>query len=450
MTAPRLLTAREAAQAIAEKRLTSEELVASYLERIQARESIVGAWQYLDPDQALADARRRDGEAPRGPLHGVPIAVKDLIDTFDMPTAYGSAIYRGHRPVADAACVALARAAGAIVLGKTVTTEFATFTPGKTANPQNPAHTPGGSSSGSAAAVADGMAPLGFGTQTAGSVIRPASFCGCVGYKPSFGLISRAGIKPLADSLDTVGVYARNVEDAAFFVGVLSERPALRRSLLGALRVPGSGIPFLAERPALHRLASSPNAPRFGLYRTPMWDMAEPATAAALDAARRALERAGAEVRDLTMAPEHQGLTEAQDKIMGYETCRALTDERIRHSAELSPRLAQLLDAGMAVGADEYDAARAATTAARARLTEFFGDCDAVLTPAAPGEAPPGLGYTGDPMFNRMWTLLGAPCVAVAAVWGIGGLPTAVQLVGRIGDDARVLACAVFLERAFA
>ena len=203
---PRSLSARDAAREIAERRLTAEALVTAYLDRIAARESVVGAWQYIDRDQALAEARQRDTEPPRGPLHGIPIAVKDLIDTADMPTAYGSPIYRGHRPATDASCVALARAAGAIVLGKTVTTEFATFTPGKTANPRNPAHTPGGSSSGSAAAVADGMAPLAFGTQTAGSVIRPASFCGCVGFKPSFGLINRAGAKPLADSLDTVGV----------------------------------------------------------------------------------------------------------------------------------------------------------------------------------------------------------------------------------------------------
>ncbi|MGH7030930.1 MAG: amidase family protein, partial [Stellaceae bacterium] len=202
MTDPRSLTAREAARQIAGGKLTAEALAVAYLDQIAARESVVGAWEYLDRAQALAEARQRDREPPRGPLHGVPIAVKDLIDTADMPTAYGSPIYRGHQPAADAACVALARAAGAVVLGKTVTTEFATFTPGKTANPRNPAHTPGGSSSGSAAAVADGMAPLALGTQTAGSVIRPAAFCGVVGYKPSFGLISRAGIKPLADSLD--------------------------------------------------------------------------------------------------------------------------------------------------------------------------------------------------------------------------------------------------------
>ena len=426
MTTLRSLSAREASRQIAARRITAEDLTAAYVERIEAREAVVGAWQYFDREQALAAARRRDTEPPRGPLHGIPIAVKDLIDTVDMPTAYGSAIYRGHWPAADASCVALARAAGAVVLGKTVTTEFATFTPGKTANPRNPAHTPGGSSSGSAAAVADGMAPLAFGTQTAGSVIRPGAYCGCVAYKPSFGLINRAGIKQLADSLDTVGVFARTVDDAAFFVGVLSERPALRQ------------------------LALPQQPPRFGLYRTPAWDRAEPATAAALDIARAALERAGAVVSELPIAPEHQGLTEAQDTIMWFETVRALAYERIEHSAELSPRLAQLIDAGMALGADVYDRALARAAEGRTGLVAFFGECDAILVPAAPGEAPAGLGNTGDPIFNRMWTLLGVPCAALPARWAANGLPTAVQLVGRRRDDARLMACAAFLETALA
>jgi Asp-tRNA(Asn)/Glu-tRNA(Gln) amidotransferase A subunit family amidase len=420
----RTLTAREAARQIADRRISAEALVTAYLDHIAAREGVVGAWQCLDREQALATARQRDAEPPRGPLHGVPIAVKDLIDTVDMPTAYGSPIYRGHRPAADASCVALARAAGAVVLGKTVTTEFATFTPGKTANPHNPAHTPGGSSSGSAAAVADGMVPLAFGTQTAGSVIRPGAYCGCIAYKPSFGVINRAGVKPLADSLDTVGVFARSVEDAAFFAGVLAERPALRH------------------------LAVPPEAPRFGLYRTPVWDQAEPGTAAALDAARTALERAGAVVAELPIAPEHQGLTETQDTIMWFETVRALAFERIEHSAELSPRLAQLIDIGMAIGAEVYDQAVARTAEARAGLDAFFGACDAILVPAAPGEAPAGLGNTGNPVFNRMWTLLGVPCVALPSRWAGNGLPTAVQLVGRVRDDARLMGCAAFLEHA--
>src|SRR6266481_4890564 len=234
MPDPLSLSARAAAQEIAAGRLSAEALTAACLDRIAAREKVVGAWHHLDREAALEAARRCDASPPSGPLHGVPIAVKDLIDTADMPTGYGSAIYEGHRPAADAACVALARAAGAIVLGKTVTTEFACFTPGRTANPQNPAHTPGGSSSGSAAAVAAGMVPLAFGTQTAGSIIRPAAYCGVVGFKPSFGVIPRAGVKPLADSLDTIGTMARNVADAAFLAGILGGRPRLREVAMPA------------------------------------------------------------------------------------------------------------------------------------------------------------------------------------------------------------------------
>jgi Asp-tRNA(Asn)/Glu-tRNA(Gln) amidotransferase A subunit family amidase len=206
----------------------------------------------------------------------------------------------------------------------------------------------------------------------------------------------------------------------------------------------------LTERPALRHLVPPDAAPCFGLYRTPMWAEAEPATAAALDVARAALERAGAAVEELAIAPAHESLTEAQDKVMGFELSRALADERIRHSAELSPRLAQLLDAGMAVSANEYDAALAAAAAARAELGEFFGGCHAVLTPAAPGEAPSGLGYTGNPVFNRMWTFLGVPCATLPVRWGESGLPTGVQLVGRVGDDARLMACGLVLERALA
>ncbi|MBV9014570.1 MAG: amidase [Alphaproteobacteria bacterium] len=420
------LSVRAAAQEIAAGRLSAEALTSACLDRIAARERIVGAWHYLDRDAALAAARRRDAEAPRSPLHGIPIAVKDLIDTADMPTGYGSPIYEGHRPAADGACVALARAAGAVVLGKTVTTEFACFTAGKTANPHNPAHTPGGSSSGSAAAVADGMVPLAFGSQTAGSTIRPAAYCGCIGYKPTFGMIQRAGVKALADSLDTIGILGRTVDDVAFFTGVITERPALRE-----VRMPAT-------------------PPRFGRYRTPMWGEAEPSTVAALDRARAALQTAGAWIAEIVVPPEHEILTAAQETIMGFELVRALAYERLNRSAELSPRLAQLIDQGMTVGADTYDAALAEANAARARLDEFFGPCDAMLVPAAPGEAPPGLGYTGDPVFSRMWTLLGVPCLTLPAIWGDSGLPTGVQLVGRIGEDDRLMAAGLFLERALA
>ncbi|HTV88712.1 MAG TPA: amidase [Stellaceae bacterium] len=421
-----ILSAREAAAAIAGGRLGAVELVSAFLDRIAASEATVGAWQCLDRDAALAAALACDGEPPRGPLHGVPIAVKDLIDTADLPTGYGSPIYRHHRPAADAACVALARAAGAIVLGKTVTTEFACFTPGKTANPHNPAHTPGGSSSGSAAAVAGCMAPLAFATQTAGSTIRPAAYCGIVGYKPSFGLLPRAGVKVLAESLDTIGTMARNVADAAFLAGILSDRQVLRESVMPAA------------------------APRFGFYRTPMWDAAETGTVAALEHARAALSRAGASIGEIEAPPEHRGLNRAQERIMVYELARSLAYERVQRSAELSPRLGQLLDEGMTVGADAYDAAVAETAAARRGLEALFEPCDVLLTPAAPGAAPRGLGYTGDPVFNRMWTLLGVPCVTLPSVWGDDGLPAGIQLVGRVGDDARLMAAALFAERALA
>jgi len=426
MADPLSLSARDAAREIAAGRLSATALVGACLDRIAAREAVVGAWHHLDREVALAAAQRCDASPPSGPLHGIPIAVKDLIDTSDMPTGYGSAIYQGHRPVADAACVALARAAGAIVLGKTVTTEFACFTAGKTANPRNPAHTPGGSSSGSAAAVADGMVPLALGTQTAGSVIRPASYCGAVGFKPSLGVIPRAGVKPLADSLDTIGTMAKNVGDAAFLAGILGGRPAL-------CRLPMPSPP-----------------PHFGFYRTPMWDAAEPSTIAALDHARAALERGGATVCDIAAPPEHARLTAAQETIMGFELARNLAYERVQRAAELSPRLGQQLDEGMAVGPAEYDAAQKVYRAALARLDEFFGRCDALLAPAAPGEAPQGLGFTGNPVFNRMWTLLGTPCVTLPTIWGNSGLPTGIQLVGRPGHDAQLMAAALFAERALA
>jgi len=422
---PLSLHVHEAAQAIAAKRLGVVDYVNAWLAQIDAREAEVGAFQHFDRDAVLAAARQRDNEPPRGPLHGIPVAVKDVVDTFDLPTGYGSPIYHSHRPVADASCVALSRAAGAIVFGKTVSTEFAYFTPGKTTNPHNSAHTPGGSSSGSAAAVGAGMAPLAFGTQTAGSILRPASYCGVVGYKPSFGLVPRYGVKALADSLDTVGVMARHVADAAFFIGVLTDRRALRE-------------------------LSAPLPPRIGFCRTPMWGEAEPETTAVLDRTRGALLAAGARIDDIAVPEAHRGLAAAQNTIMSYEMTQALADERLRHGDQISPRLAQLFDHGMTIGADSYDAARAAAAAARHGLDAFFGDCAAIVVPAAPGEAPVGPEYTGDPVFNRMWTLLGTPAVTIPAGKGPRGLPVGIQLVGRIGDDARLMACALFAEKALA
>jgi len=422
MTPLNEMSAREAAHRLAAREVTAEQMARACLERVAAREAVVGAWIHLDPEAALAQARRLDAGPVRGPLHGLPIGVKDLIDTVDMPTCYGSPIYAGHRPRSDAACVALARAAGAVILGKTVTTEFAWFHPGKTANPRNPAHSPGGSSSGSAAAVADCMVPLAFGTQTAGSTVRPASFCGIVGYKPTFGTIARTGAKPLSDSLDTIGVLARSPADAAFLAGALSGR-----ALLGA---------------------PLPGAPRIGLCRTHEWKHARPESASALDHAAQRASRAGAKVAERALPAPYAGLLQAQIDVMDYEAYGALAGERLGHAEEMSAKLRQMLENASKVDAGRYDAALALAARCRAMQAEAFGDADVLMTPSAPGEAPKGLAATGDPVFCRIWTLLGNPSINVPCTTGPNGLPVGVQLVGRIGEDARLVAAAEWLQAA--
>ena len=417
------LSAFDAAKRIASGSLTSVSLVQAYLDRIAEREPSVRAWQHLDPSQAIAAAEACDKSPARGPLHGVPIGVKDIMDTADMPTTYGSRAYEGFRPRADAACVALARAAGAIVLGKTVTTEFAAGAPGKTLNPHNPAHTPGGSSSGSAAGVADRMIPLAFGTQTAGSIIRPASFCGVVGYKPSFGTVAISGTKALAESFDTVGGFARTVSDIALFIGALSGRPGL---------VPREPHP----------------KPRIGLFRTAQWDRADAACQATLERAADRLARAGATVSERPGFAPYDRIVDVHLTHMNYEMARNLAWERTERWDLLAPRTTETLREAVQITAETYDEMRRATAEARERVAEFFGDVDAVLVPAAPGEAPARLDMTGDPVFNRIWTLLRLPCVTVPAARGPAGLPIGVQLVGRLGDDARTLAIARFAEQA--
>jgi Asp-tRNA(Asn)/Glu-tRNA(Gln) amidotransferase A subunit family amidase len=416
------LTARDAAARIADGTMTSETLVRACLDRIAERERDVGAWAFLDADHALAEARARDQAKTRGPLHGIPIGVKDIMDTADMPTSYGSRAYRGFRPAADAACVALARAAGAVVLGKTVTTEFAILSPGKTRNPHRYDHTPGGSSSGSAAGVADFMMPLAFGTQTAGSIIRPASFCGVVGYKPSFGLVAPAGTKVLSPSLDTIGGFARNVADIGLFIAALTGRPDLAPAA-----------------PAVR--------PRIGVYRTQPWDQAQPATIAALDVARERLGRAGAAISERTAFPAFDRLVPAQLAIMSYEGARNLAWERLNRGSEIMPRTAALLSEAMDVATSTYDEALSYAVAARAQIGAFFGHFDAMLVPSAPGEAP-SADTTGDPVFNRPWTLLHLPCITLPSHRGPSGLPVGVQLVGRPGGDAQLLAIALFAEAA--
>ena len=412
------LTASEAARRIAAGKLSSEELVAACLERIRKRDGEVQAWVHCDPDAALAQARAIDKAGSRGTLAGIPVGFKDVIDTADMPTAYNSAIYRGYRPRTDAACVALVRRAGGIILGKTVTTEFASRSPGPTRNPHNLAHSPGGSSSGSAAAVADFMVPLAFGTQTGGSTIRPASYCGIVGYKPSFGTINRAGLKPLAESLDTIGVMARSVEDCALLVHAVSGRA-----------LPDFSSPL-------------PQPPRIGLHRTSRWKDASPEAQRALEEAASALAKHGARVRELNLPADFDRLYDEQKLIMNFEAARALAPEYLDHRDLLSAHMQKMIPEYAAMGREPYASAMRHVRECRTVFANVFSDVDVLLTPSAPGEAPEGIQETGSSVFNRNWTLLGVPCVTIPAGRGAKGLPLGVQFVGAYDDDERVLRCA--------
>jgi Asp-tRNA(Asn)/Glu-tRNA(Gln) amidotransferase A subunit family amidase len=416
------LSATQAARKLATREITAAALLSDCLERIAEREPTVHAWTCLDADGAMKRARVLDSQVPAGLLHGLPIAVKDLFDTFDMPTCYGSPIYGDHRPAADAASVALARAAGAIVVGKTVTTEFATFHPGPTCNPHNPKHTPGGSSSGSAVAVADWMVPLAFGSQTAGSIVRPAAFCGVVGYKPTYGTINRVGVKMISDTLDTVGALARSVPDAALFVAALSDRRTL-----------------LIERP-------QDRAPRVGLCRTCEWDRAGPETMAVFEDAARRLREGGASVRDITLPSPFAGLVDAQIAIMVHEVAKSLSHEWRARRESLSREMIVMIEAGLAVSPERYDAARTLARSCRAALANVFDDIDVVLAPSTVGEAPEGIQATGDPLFNRMWTLLHTPCVHLPVGRGPRGLPVGVTIAGPIGADRATLLAADWIH----
>jgi len=411
-----------AAQAIRAGHLRPVDLVQACLDRIATREPLVHAWAWLDPAAALAAAQALEGQPIRGPLHGVPIAVKDIIDTCDMPTECGSPIYRGRRPSADASCVALARRAGALVLGKTVTTEFAYFAPGPTANPHRLLHTPGGSSSGSAAAVADGMVPVGFGTQTAASVTRPASFCGVTGYKSSLGEFSLAGIKPFAASFDSLGSLTRGVVDAQW----------LRWALLG-------------EQQAIDA-ACLTAPPRVGLCHTPWWDQAAPDCQQALDSVARQLSAQGARVSAAELPGHFVGLAQVHKTIMAYEAARSLAFESDRHHDALSPQMRQLLAEGLQVERAQYLAALETGAAARREFSDWRQRWDIVLAPSAVGEAPAGLSATGDPLFSRMWTLLGVPTVTLPLGRGATGLPIGAQLIGAMRGDDHLLACARWVE----
>jgi amidase len=415
------LSAAEAVARLSAGSLTAEQLTRDCLDRIEARAS-VRAWTYLDPDYALAQARAADRAGRPGLLAGLPVGAKDIVDTADMPTGHGSPIYRGNRPFADAACVALTRMAGGTILGKTVTTEFANRFPGATVNPHNPAHTPGGSSSGSAAGVADFQAPVGFATQTGGSTIRPAAFCGVIGYKPSFGEFSRVGIKLQCQNLDTLGLICRSLDDIALMRAVLIETP--------------------------HRkIDRSAGAPRIGLCRTPGWEHADAATQTLIEQTASRLAAAGARVSEVEFAAPFRNIADHHRRIFNREAAINYAYEHLERRELVSKVLLDtVLDPGRALSHADYVEALEVGEAFRAHLDDIFGGVDVLLTPSAAGEAPEGLGSTGDPAFNSIWTLGWTPCVTLPAGVGPKGLPLGVQLVGQRFADEKLLDATAWIE----
>ena len=417
-----MVSALDLARRIEAGELKPRAVVELCAEAIAAREPDISAFVTLD-----LDAARRAADEPRLtalPLRGLPVAFKDIFDTADLPTQYGSPIYTSHRPRADASAVAMTRSSGGIVIGKTVTTEMASLVPSVTRNPRNPAHTPGGSSAGSAAAVAAAMVPIAFGTQTAGSVIRPAAICGVAGFKPSYRLIPLVGVKDVSWHLDTAGIFGAGIADVAFAAAVVLGRD---------LRV---------DR-------AEPAAPRIALARTHLWPQASTAMQKAVETAARIAAAAGAKVTELTLPPMMEQGYAAQFTIQDYENIRALAFEYDRHRDQIDVRLREQLDAAVKISADDYDAARRTASRARQVLADAMADYDVILTPSAPGAAPHGFESTGNPMFNRLWTLMGAPCINVPGL-SDNELPLGVQIVGRFGRDRATLEAALFVERAIA
>jgi Asp-tRNA(Asn)/Glu-tRNA(Gln) amidotransferase A subunit family amidase len=431
------LSAARAAELIRAGKIESEELVAACLERVARVEPEVQAWTFLDPEHALAQAReadawRRSGR-PLGALHGVPVGLKDIIDTADMPTENGSVLHAGRMPSGDAAVTELLRVAGAIIMGKTVTTEFATRTPGKTRNPHDPAHTPGGSSSGSAAAVAAGMIPLALGSQTGGSTIRPGSYCGVWALKPTHGLISRHGMFRLSRSLDHVGLFARTAEDLGLLLEELAGHDERDPDTHPRGRAPYRAI----------ALEEPPIAPRFGFFRSGRWSrVAEDAQAAFGEL----VEHLGGQVEEVELTVGADELAEWHRVVMDAEVALNLRREWETGRDRLSSALRARIERGRAGGALEYLEARAAVPTLDATFTELFEQrYDAILTPAAEGTAPAGLESTGEPTFCTLWTLLGLPAVSVPLLQGANGLPLGVQLVGPRHGDGRLLRTARWL-----
>lgn len=424
------LSASDAAARIASGEITSVMLVEACLERIAARDGDVMAWEHLDPDYAMEQARladeRRGMDPSTGPLHGVPVGIKDIIDTCDYPTENGTPAHKGRQPGDDAALVSALKNAGAIILGKTVTTELAVFHPNRTRNPHNLEHTPGGSSSGSAAAVADGMVPLAVGTQTGGSVIRPASFCGVYGFKPTHGLISRTGVLMQSPPLDTVGVFARSVED----LGLISDCLTGYDSLDTWMR-PRSQTQLRANA-----ISEPPVEPVFAFVKTPFWDeLADDVTKEAFPELVSAL---GDRCDEAELPSIFGQARELQLTLQTADIAKFYGPIRDKAPDAISKQLSQRIDEGKKISAVDYNTALDIREALNAGLDEVIKRYDAIITPASAGPAPKGLESTGDPTFNAMWTYLGVPCVTVPLL-DIDGLPLGVQLVSSRHDDGRLL-----------
>lgn len=438
LTPPAALTATEAARRIAVGSLSSEQCVQACLARIDEREPSVQAWQHLDAHAALAQARERDLHQARGgalgPLHGVPVGIKDIIDTDDMPTENGSVLHAGRQPLRDAWLVARLRSAGAVILGKTVTTEFATYTAGKTRNPHDLARTPGGSSSGSAAAVADGMVPLAVGTQTNASIIRPASFCGVYGFKPSIGAISCDGALVMSPTLDTIGLFARSLDDIALLFEPLSAAHATDPATWPPAR--------LAFAPTWDDPAR--DAPRLAFVRTPVWGRADDATRSAfIDLSARL----GPQCEELALPESMLQAWEWHKTVMEAEMAVSLDPEWHSGRDRLSPSLRSQLGRGREILALDYQQALAGRVRLCTDLARLLAHFDAIITPAACGTAPP-FASTGDPSFGTLWSLCGMPAISLPLLGGADGLPLGVQLVGARGGDAGLLRTARWLETA--
>lgn len=414
------LSATQAIKALSKREIKATDLLLSCLDRIGQRESYVKAWTSLGKDNALSRAKGLDKGSFKGILHGLPIGVKDLYDTHDLPTSYGSPIYANHYPAADAVSIALMRQAGGIILGKTVTTELASFKSGPTANPHNSRHTPGGSSSGSAAAVANFMVPLATGSQTVGSIIRPASYCGVAGFKPSLGKVSIAGVKSLSISLDTLGCFGRTIEDVGLDIAAMS------------------GDHRLAKIEMLH------NKPRIAICKTSNWSLAKQETTTALAAARHAAERiAKSTVGDLKLPKTCDGIAQVQTRIMLSEMSHSFLFERAHYPKKLSLILSKQLTDGAAISYEQYEKDLLFACSAKSAINTLFNDeVDLLIAPIAIGEAPFLKDGTGDPIFCREWTFLGLLCININVASGPNGLPVGVQLVAGPSKDHFLLSAA--------